>query len=125
MESPYELRSKSKKTEFSETIVKMAKAMSAIELELEEGEPQFQLSQLEPKVITVLQAMRENPQEWKASLRSKLEALIATGAFKILKGPPPPGIHPRSCKIVLRDKMSIDGTIGRHKSRVVVRGFEQ
>jgi hypothetical protein len=69
--------------------------------------------------------MRENPQEWQASLRSELEALIATGTFKILKGLPPPGIHPRSCKIILRNKMSIDGTIGRHKARVVVRGFEQ
>jgi hypothetical protein len=45
MESPYKLRSKTrKKTKFSETIIKMAKAISAIELEMEEGEPQFQLS---------------------------------------------------------------------------------
>jgi hypothetical protein len=44
VESPYELRSKSqKKTEFSDTIVKMAKAMlvAKVEEELEEGEPQF------------------------------------------------------------------------------------
>ena len=56
MESPYELRSKSqqKKTKFSETVVKMAKAMSVVELEIEEGEPQFQLRQPEPEVITVL-----------------------------------------------------------------------
>jgi len=54
-----------KKTEFSETIVKIAKAMLVAkveeELELEQGK--FQLSQPEPDVITVLQAIRDNPQE--------------------------------------------------------------
>jgi hypothetical protein len=64
--------------------------------------------------------MRENPQEWQASLRSELEALIAIRTFKILKGLPPPRIHPRSYKIILRNKMSIDGIIRWHKSRVVV-----
>jgi hypothetical protein len=92
---------------------------------MEEGEPQFQLRQPEPEVITVLQAMRENPQEWQAGLRSELESLIATGTFKILKGPPPPGINPRSCKIVLRNKLNTDSSIARHKARVVIRGFEQ
>ena len=48
-----------------------------------------------------------------------------TGTFKILKGPPPPGITPRSCKIVLKDKLHTDGTVARKKARVVLRGFEQ
>jgi hypothetical protein len=67
MESPYELRSKLKsivtksivkRTEFSDTIVKIAKAMLVAEVELEfeqeseQGEPLL-LSQLEPEVITV------------------------------------------------------------------------
>jgi hypothetical protein len=69
--------------------------------------------------------MRENLQEWQAGFRFELKSLIAIGIFKILKGPPPPGITPRSCKIVLRNKMKIDGIISRHKARVVVRGFEQ
>jgi hypothetical protein len=55
-----------KKTKFSETIVKMAKAMLVAkveeELESEQGEPLL-LSQPEPEVITVQQAMRDNPQE--------------------------------------------------------------
>ena len=127
VESPYELRSKSKRTEFSDTIAKMAKAMlvADVELELDQGEPQFQLSQPEPEVITVQQAMRDNPQEWLAGLLSELESLIKSGTFKILKGPPPPGVTPRSCKIVLRNKMNTDNTIARHKARVVIRGFEQ
>jgi chemotaxis response regulator CheB len=51
-----------KRTKFSDTIVKMAKAMlvAKVEEELEQGE--F-LSQPEPEVITVQQAMRDNPQE--------------------------------------------------------------
>jgi len=133
VESPYELRSKLKstvtkstvnRTKFSDTIVKMAKAMlvAEVEEELEQGE--F-LSQPEPEVITVLQAMRDNPQEWQAGLRSELESLIKAGTFKILEGPPPLGVTPRSCKIVLRNKMHTDNTIARYKARVVVRGFEQ
>jgi len=61
-ESPYKLRSKLKsivtksivkRTKFSDTIVKMAKAMlvAEVEEELEQGE--F-LSQPEPEVITIL-----------------------------------------------------------------------
>jgi len=90
MELPYKLRLKSKvqqkKTEFSETIVKMAKAMlvAKVEDKLEQGES---LSHLEPDVITVLQAIRDNPQEWQASLLSELELLIKARIFKILKGP--------------------------------------
>ena len=48
-----------------------------------------------------------------------------TGTFKILKGPPPPGITPRSCKIVLKDKLHTDSTVARKKARIVLRGFEQ
>ena len=69
--------------------------------------------------------MRDNPQEWQASLHSKLESLIKAGTFKILKGPPPARVTPRSCKIVLRNKMHIDNTIARHKAKVVIRRFEQ
>jgi hypothetical protein len=69
--------------------------------------------------------MRENPQEWQASLRFKLELLIKAGTFKILKGPLLARVTPRSCKIVLRNKMHTDNIIARYKARVVIRGFEQ
>jgi len=69
--------------------------------------------------------MRDNPQEWQASLRSKLESLIKARMFKILKGPPLARVTPRSCKIVLRNKMHTDNTIARYKAKVVVRGFKQ
>ena len=69
--------------------------------------------------------MRDDPQEWQAALRSELISLIDAGTFKILKGPPPPGINPRSCKIVLKDKLHTDSTVARKKGRIVIRGFEQ
>jgi len=69
--------------------------------------------------------MQDNPQEWQASLRSKLESLIKARTFKILKGPPPAGVTPRSYKIVLRNKMHINNTIARYKAKVIIRKFEQ
>jgi len=69
--------------------------------------------------------MRDNPQEWQASLRFKLESLIKVRTFKILKGPLPARVTPRSYKIVLKNKMHINNTITRHKARVIVRGFKQ
>jgi hypothetical protein len=69
--------------------------------------------------------MRDNLQEWQASLRFKLELLIKARTFKILKGPLPARVTPRSCKIVLRNKMHTNNTIARYKAKVVVRGFKQ
>jgi hypothetical protein len=69
--------------------------------------------------------MRDNLQEWQASLRFKLESLIKARTFKILKGPLPARVTPRSCKIVLRNKMHTDNIIARYKARVVIRGFKQ
>ena len=114
MESPYWLRTNLKrKTHFSDTIVKMVKALSVVKLEQEEEDteslfailPDFQSTS---STIPLTQAMRNNPQEWLVALKSELDSLINTGTFKILKGPPPPGITPRSCKIVLKDKLHID-----------------
>ena len=74
----------------------MVKALSVVKLEeLVEDEvssfavlPESQTS----GTIPLTQAMRDNPLEWQAGLRSKLNLLIDVGAFKILKGPPPLGI---------------------------------
>ena len=103
----------------------MAKAMLVVKVkeELEQGE--FQLSQLKPDVITVLQAMQDNPQEQQASLRFKLELLIKARTFKILKRLSPLRVTPRSYKIVLRNKMHTDNTIARYKAKVIIRGFKQ
>ena len=103
----------------------MAKAIlvAKVEEELEQGE--FQLSQPKPDVITVLQAMQDNPQEQQASLRSKLDSLIKARTFKILEGLPLLRVTPRSYKIVLRNKMHTDNTIARYKAKVIIRGFEQ
>jgi hypothetical protein len=84
--------------------------------------PEFQSTS---STIPLTQVIRDNPQEWQAALKSELNSLIDTGTFKILKGPLPPGITPRSCKILLKDKLYIDNTVARKKARVVLRGFEQ
>jgi hypothetical protein len=68
--------------------------------------------------------MRDNLQEWQASLHFELELLIKVRTFKILKGPLLVGVTPRSCKIVLRNKMHTDNIIARYKAKVVVRGFK-
>ena len=115
VESPYQLRTNPKrKTHFSDTIVKMVKALSVVKLEEEDKVSLFALlpeSYTQSGTIPLTQAMRDNPQEWQAALRSELNSLIDAGTFKILKGPPPPGINPRSCKIVLKDKLHTDGTV--------------
>ena len=68
--------------------------------------------------------MRDNLQEWQAGLRFKLESLIKAKTFKILKGLPLLKVTPRSCKIVLRNKMHTDNIIARYKAKVIIRGFK-
>ena len=105
----------------------MVKALSVVKLEEEEEDSLFALlpESYTSGTIPLTQAMRDNPLEWQAGLRSKLISLIDAGTFKILRGPPPPGVKPRSCKIVLKDKLHTDGTVARKKARIIVRGFEQ
>jgi hypothetical protein len=69
--------------------------------------------------------MRDNLQEWQASLRSKLKSLIKTRMFKILKRPLLARVTPRSYKIVLKNKMHTNNTIARYKAKVIIRGFKQ
>ena len=69
--------------------------------------------------------MRDNLQEWQVSLRFKLELLIKARTFKILEGPPPLRVTPRSYKIVLKNKIYTDNTIARYKAKVIIQGFKQ
>ena len=98
VESPYQLRTNPKrKTHFSDTIVKMVKALCVVKLEEEEEDSLFALlpeSYTQGGTIPLTQAMRDNPLEWQAGLRSELISLIDAGTFKILKGPPLPGVKP-------------------------------
>ena len=96
VESPYWLRTNPKrKTHFSDTIVKIVKALSVVKLE--DKDSSFALlpeSYTQGGTIPLTQAMRDNPLEWQAGLRSELISLIDAGTFKILKGPPLPGVKP-------------------------------
>ena len=97
VESPYWLRTNPKrKTHFSGTIVKMVKALCVVKLEEEEEDSLFALlpESYTSGTIPLTQAMRNNPLEWQAGLRSELISLIDAGTFKILKGPPLPGVKP-------------------------------
>ena len=72
MESPYQLRLRPnpKRTEFSDSIARVAKALSVIRLEedKEEEEPLIAQLQLQPETISVQQAMQENPLKWQVAL---------------------------------------------------------
>ena len=67
MESPYQLRPRPnpKRTEFSDSIARVAKALSVIRLkeDEEEEEPLIAQLQLQPETISIRQAIQENPLE--------------------------------------------------------------
>src|SRR5437868_6059244 len=73
VESPYWLRTNPKrKTHFSDTIVKIVKALSVVKLE--DKDSSFALlpeSYTQGGTIPLTQAMRDNPLEWQAGLRSE------------------------------------------------------
>ncbi len=76
---PYELRSKSKlptkpskKTEFSDTIVNIVKALAVVQLE-EQLEDDLNIGIIvNSKDILIKQAMMQNPLKWQVSLRAEL-----------------------------------------------------
>ena len=74
----------------------MVKALCVVKLEEEEEDSLFAVLPESYTSVTIplIQAMRNDPQEWQAALRSELNSLIDAGTFKILKGPPLPGITP-------------------------------
>jgi len=83
-----------------------------------EGEPIRPL-----EVVTVTEAMRDNPREWKESILQELKGLRDSGTYRICFGKPPRG-KLISSRLVLRNKLT-NNTIARRKARLVVRGFEQ
>ncbi|KAK1260381.1 hypothetical protein QJS04_geneDACA002146 [Acorus gramineus] len=61
--------------------------------------------------------------EWEGAMAEELSALQRTHTWKIV--PLPPGKTPISCKWVYKIKTNSDGSIERHKARLVARGFTQ
>lgn len=77
------------------------------------------------EILTVDEALRDNPKEWKESVWKELSGIKAAGTYKIIFGRPPKGSKLISSRFVLRNKINSRGIIARRKSRLVVRGFEQ
>jgi hypothetical protein len=121
------LAESSRKTHFSETVVKMVKAMKAVHIDDSvEGESAPIDAPAAPfEFITVEQALREDKETWIQSIKEELLSAKNTQTYEILKGRPGKGKNIISSKFVLRKKYAPSGVISRHKSRLVIRGFEQ
>ena len=61
--------------------------------------------------------------EWKAAIDHEMEALVSRGTWTLV--PRPADVDIVTCKWVFTIKYHPDGTIARHKARLVARGFTQ
>ena len=56
-------------------------------------------------------------------MRKELDAIESNGTWSIV--PLPPGKTPIGCKWVFKNKYNVDGSLSRHKSRLVAKGYSQ
>ncbi|XP_074271215.1 uncharacterized protein LOC141595141 [Silene latifolia] len=61
--------------------------------------------------------------EWREAMGKEIDALENNGTWKIVDLPD--GKKPIGCKWVYKTKLKADGTIERHKARLVAQGFTQ
>lgn len=77
------------------------------------------LALIEPHTVkTALQVP-----EWKHAMQEEYDALIKQHTWSLV--PLPPDKNLVSCKWIFKLKRHADGTIARHKARLVARGFSQ
>eukprot|EP00253_Pinus_taeda_P007440 PITA_07440 len=62
--------------------------------------------------------------EWKESMQKEYDALIKNGTWKLLVDPPF-GTKPIGCKWVYKNKYKADGSLDKHKARLVAKVFAQ
>ena len=61
--------------------------------------------------------------EWQFAMAEEIAALERTGTWDLVSLPP--GVRPITCKWVYKVKTRSDGSLERHKARLVARGFQQ
>ena len=67
------------------------------------------------------EALRESA--WRAAMSDEFSALRETNTWTLV--PRPPGVNLVSCKWIFKTKHRPDGSIDKHKARLVARGFTQ
>jgi len=61
--------------------------------------------------------------EWKESMQKEYDALIKNGTWKMVD--PPLGTKPIGCKWFYKKKFKVDGSLDKHKGKVVAKGFTE
>ena len=61
--------------------------------------------------------------EWKESMQNEFDSLIKNGTWKLVDSPY--GTKPIGCKWVYKNKYKSDGSLDKHKPRLVTKGFAQ
>ena len=65
----------------------------------------------------------EDAEQWKEAIGPELQALIDMGTWKLV--PLPKGRKAVGCRMVLKRKFNLDGTVSRWKARAVLKGYAQ
>ena len=61
--------------------------------------------------------------EWKEAMQNEYDALMKNGTWKLVD--PPVGTKPMGCKWVYKNKYRSDGSLDKHKERLVAKGYAQ
>ena len=61
--------------------------------------------------------------QWKQAVKDELNTLIDMGTWKLV--PLPKGRKAVGCRMVLKRKFNLDGTVSRWKARAVLKGYAQ
>jgi hypothetical protein len=63
----------------------------------------------------------EDADYWEEAIHSEMDSILANGTWAITDHIS--GCKPVGCKWVFKKKLRLDGTIKRHKSRLVAKGY--
>lgn len=74
--------------------------------------------------VSLREAMSgEEREEWKKAILSEVKSLVKNDTWDVIKKPE--GQKSVSCRVVLTNKYTTDGSIERRKARIVAKGFSQ